>query len=40
MVTGVITVKSAVKELFLVDGSADINIGYAMKAADIKPYKQ
>jgi hypothetical protein len=39
-VTGVISVKSMVKDLFLVDGSAGINIGYAMRADQIEPYKE
>ncbi len=39
IVTGVIRVKSSVKELFLVDGSSDIDIGYSMEATDIKPYE-
>jgi hypothetical protein len=39
-VTGVISAKSLVKDLFLVDGSADINIGYAMQANRIEPFKQ
>ena len=39
-VTGVIAVKSMSKDLFLVDGSAGINIGYSMQANKIEPYKQ
>ena len=38
-VTGRIAVQSMVKNLFLVDGSADINIGYTMLAGEIEPYK-
>jgi hypothetical protein len=38
-VTGVISVQAAVKDLFLVDGSADIDIGYTMQANLIEPYK-
>ena len=38
-VTGVISVQSMVKDLFLVDGSAEIDIGYAMKANHIEPYE-
>jgi hypothetical protein len=39
-VTGKIAVKSMVKELFLVDGSAGIDIGYAISATHIEPYKE
>ncbi len=39
-VTGKIAVKSMNKELHLVDGSAGINIGYAMQANHIAPYKK
>jgi hypothetical protein len=39
-VTGKISAKSMVKDLYLVDGSADINIGYALQANRIEPYKQ
>jgi hypothetical protein len=28
-----------VKELYLVDGSADIDIGYVMRADDVEPYR-
>ncbi len=38
-VTGVISVQSTVKDLFLVDGSADVDIGYAMQANRIEPYE-
>lgn len=38
-VTGVISVQSMVKDLFLVDGSAGIDIGYAMQANQIEPYE-
>ena len=38
-VTGVITAKSMVKDLYLSDGSAGINIGYTMQAKRIEPYK-
>ena len=38
-VTGVISAKAMVSDLFLVDGSAEINIGYTMKADIIEPYK-
>ena len=37
-VTGVISVQSMVKDLFLVDGSAGIDIGYAMQASRIEQY--
>ena len=39
-VTGVIAVKSMVKDLHLVDGSAGVDIGYTMQAKKIKPYKK
>jgi hypothetical protein len=39
-VTGVISVKSMSKNLFLVDGSAGVNIGYSMQADQIEPYKK
>ncbi len=38
-VTGVISSKTMVKDLFLVDGSAGIVIGYTMEANKIEPYK-
>ncbi len=38
-VTGTIVVKSMIKNLFLVDGTADIDIGYSMKANRVEPYK-
>jgi hypothetical protein len=28
------------KELFLVDGSAGVDIGYSMQASQIEPYKK
>ena len=39
-VTGVIAVKSLVKDLYLVDGSAGVDIGYSMQANRIEPYKK
>ena len=38
-VTGVISIQSLVKDLFLVDGSAGIDIGYTMQADQIEPYE-
>jgi hypothetical protein len=38
-VTGIISVQSMVKDLYLVDGSADIDVGYKMQAEKIEPYK-
>lgn len=38
-VTGVISVESMVRDLFLVDGSTGVDIGYAMQANRIEPYK-
>jgi hypothetical protein len=37
-VTGVISVQSLVKDLYLVDGSAGIDIGYTMQASRIEQY--
>ena len=39
-VNGKIAVKSVTQELFLVDGSAEIAIGYTMQANRIEPYKE
>lgn len=39
-VTGVISAKKMVKDLYYVDGSADINIGYSMLADQIESYKK
>jgi hypothetical protein len=39
-VTGIISVKSMSKELYLVDGSSGIDIGYGMQANKIEPYKE
>jgi hypothetical protein len=39
-VTGVITAKSIVKDLYLADGSSGVNIGYTMQAKRIEPYKE
>lgn len=38
-VSGQISVKSMVKDLFLVDGTAGIDIGYTLQASLIEPYK-
>ena len=38
-VTGVMSVQSMVKDLYLVDGSAGVDIGYAMQADQVEPYK-
>ncbi len=39
-VTGIITAKSMEKNLYLVDGSADVDIGYAIQSNLIEPYKE
>ena len=39
-VTGVMAIKSMTKDLYLVDGSSGINIGYSMQANTIEPYKE
>jgi len=38
-VTGVISAESMVKDLYLVDGSTGVNIGYTLQASQIKPYE-
>jgi len=38
-ITGELSVKSMSKELYLVDGSSDVNIGYSMQAIKVEPYK-
>ena len=38
-VSGEIAVKSMVKDLYLVDGSTGVNIGYTMQATHIEPYR-
>lgn len=39
-VTGLISIKSMVKDLFFVDGTAGINIGYTMKAEHVDTFKK
>ena len=39
-VSGEISVKSMVKDLYLVDGSAGVDIGYSMQATHIEPYEE
>ena len=39
-VTGEMAVKAAKKNLYLVDGSAGIDVGYTLRANDVQPYKQ
>ncbi len=39
-VTGKIKAKTMVKDLFLIDGSANIDIGYTMEGDRIEPYQQ
>lgn len=39
-VTGVISTQSTIKDLFLTDGSGDINIGYMMQAHQVETYKE
>lgn len=38
-VTGKMTVKSLTRDLFLVDGSTDVSIGYSLAARKIEPYE-
>ncbi len=39
-ITGEMSVQSATKNLFFVDGSADINVGYTINANQVQPYKK
>ena len=39
VVKGKMSVKAAQKNLYLVDGSADIDVGYALQASAVEPYK-
>jgi uncharacterized protein len=39
-VTGRMTTSAAKKSLFLIDGSADIDIGYSLRASEVEPYKE
>jgi hypothetical protein len=39
-VSGEIFAKSMVKNLYLVDGSSGVDIGYSMQANQIEPYKE
>ena len=39
-ITGVIAAKSISKDLYLVDGSTGVDIGYSMQANRIEPYKE
>jgi hypothetical protein len=39
-VTGVLSSKAMTKDLFLNDGSGDINIGYTLKAHQVESYKE
>lgn len=39
-VTGVLSTKGTVKDLFLVDGSGDIEMGYTMKVEKVEPYSE
>jgi hypothetical protein len=39
-VTGLMTTSAAKKSLFLIDGSADIDIGYSLRASEVEPYKE
>jgi len=39
-VTGEMTIESATKSLFLVDGSAGIDVGYSLKANLVEPYRK
>jgi hypothetical protein len=38
-VTGKMSVKSMTRDLYLVDGSADVSIGYALEAWQVEPYE-
>jgi hypothetical protein len=39
-VTGQMTTSSSKKSLYLVDGSSDIDVGYALHASQVEPYKE
>jgi hypothetical protein len=39
-VTGVLSSKAMTKDLFLTDGSGDINIGYTIEAHKVESYKE
>lgn len=39
-VTGRMSTSAAKKSLFLIDGSADIDIGYSLRASEVEPYKE
>ena len=39
-VTGRMSTAAAKKSLFLIDGSADIDIGYSLQASQVEPYKE
>ena len=39
-VTGALGTASAKRSLFMLDGSADIDVGYTVQAAQVEPYKQ
>ncbi len=39
-VTGEMTVKAATKNLYLVDGSSGIDVGYSLEASQVEPYKK
>jgi uncharacterized protein len=39
-VTGRMSTASAKKSLYLIDGSADIDIGYSLHASQVEPYKE
>ena len=39
-VTGRMSTSAAKKSLFLIDGTADIDIGYSLRASQVEPYKQ
>jgi len=39
-VTGALGTASGKRSLFMLDGSADIDVGYSVKAAQVEPYKQ
>jgi uncharacterized protein len=39
-VTGEMTVRAATKNLYLVDGSSGIDVGYSLQASQVEPYKK
>jgi len=39
-VTGQMAASSSRKSLYLIDGTADIDVGYSLRASQVEPYKE